>query len=141
MSQPNVDLLWSKVRDPKIQTLIGALGIELTHIGSDGVRGTMPVDGRTVQYFGQLHGGASVALAETLSSIGACVHIDLQKEAAVGLEINANHVRAASSGRVHGEAKPVHLGKRTQIWAIEIKNEEGKLICTSRCTMAVVSRA
>ena len=105
------------------------------------MRGTMPVDHRTIQYFNILHGGASVALAETLASCGAGIHIDLDRQMVVGLEINANHLRGVSGGnglKVHGEAKPIHIGRKTQVWSIEIKNDEGKLVCTSRCTLAVV---
>jgi 1,4-dihydroxy-2-naphthoyl-CoA hydrolase len=135
----NIDLLWEKIRDPKIHTMIEVLGIEITHIGMDSIRGTMPVDDRTVQYYGMLHGGASVAFAESLASLGSLAHVDITKEKVVGLEINANHIRGvAHGGRVTGEGRPVHIGKRTQVWQIEIKNEEGKLVCVSRCTIAVI---
>ena len=121
-------------------TLIEHLGIEFTEIGADFVRGTMPVDGRTRQPYGLLHGGASVALAETLGSTGASMCIDPKEYQCVGQEINANHVRAARAGVVTGTARPVHLGGRTQVWAIDLVNEAGKLVCTSRLTVAVIRR-
>lgn len=122
-------------------TLIEHLGIEFTEIGGDFIRGTMPVDGRTRQPYGLLHGGASVALAETLGSTGAVMCIDPKEYQCVGQEINANHVRAARAGLVTGTARPVHLGGRTQVWAIDLVNEAGKLVCTSRLTVAVIRRS
>jgi 1,4-dihydroxy-2-naphthoyl-CoA hydrolase len=116
------------------------LGILFTEIGADYIRGTMPVDERTVQPFGLLHGGASVALAETLGSTGAAMCVDAEKYQVVGQEINANHVRAARSGLVTGTARPAHIGGRTQVWTIEIVNEAGLLVCISRITMAVIKR-
>jgi 1,4-dihydroxy-2-naphthoyl-CoA hydrolase len=121
-------------------TLVGHLGIEFTEIGADFIRATMPVDGRTRQPYGLLHGGASVALAETLGSTGAVMCVDTKEYQCVGQEINANHVRAARSGLVTGTARPVHLGGRTQVWTIDIVNEAGKLACTSRLTVAVIRR-
>jgi 1,4-dihydroxy-2-naphthoyl-CoA hydrolase len=121
-------------------TLIEHLGIEFTEIGDDFIRGTMPVDGRTRQPYGLLHGGASVALAETLGSTGATMCVDSTEYQCVGQEINANHVRAARAGLVTGTARPVHLGGRTQVWTIDIANEAGKLVCTSRLTMAIIRR-
>jgi 1,4-dihydroxy-2-naphthoyl-CoA hydrolase len=121
-------------------TLIEHLGIEFTEIGDDFIRGTMPVDGRTRQPYGLLHGGASVALAETLGSTGAAMCVDAEKYQCVGQEINANHVRAARSGHVTGTARPVHVGGRSQVWTIDIVNEAGHLVCTSRLTMAVIRR-
>jgi uncharacterized protein (TIGR00369 family) len=100
----------------------------------------MPVDGRTRQPYGLLHGGASVALAETLGSMGATLCIDTEAYQCVGQEINANHVRAARSGLVTGTARPVHLGARSQVWTIDIVNAAGKLLCTSRLTLAVIRR-
>jgi 1,4-dihydroxy-2-naphthoyl-CoA hydrolase len=144
MSQDNVDLLRARIRDPQLGTLIDALGIEFTYLGADAVRATMPVDHRTVQYFNMLHGGASVALAETLASCAGAVHVDLGKQRVVGLEINANHLRGVPGGadlKVHGEAKPLHLGRKTQVWSVEIKGDDGKLVCVSRCTLAVVDHA
>jgi len=121
-------------------TLIANLGILFTEIGSDFVRGTMPVDRRTVQPYGLLHGGASVALAETLGSMGAAMCVDAAEYQVVGQEINANHVRAARSGLVTGTARAVHLGGRTHVWTIDIVNEAQKLVCISRITMAVIKR-
>ena len=121
-------------------TLNGNLGILFTEVGDDFVRGTMPVDERTMQPYGLLHGGASVALAETLGSMGASMCVDGNEYQVVGQEINANHVRAARRGLVTGTARPVHLGGRTQVWSIEIVDAAGKLICISRLTMAVIKR-
>src|SRR5271154_1251216 len=122
------------------ETLNGSLGIVFTEIGADFVRGTMPVDERTMQPYGLLHGGASVALAETLGSMGAAMCVDANEYQVVGQEINANHVRAARRGIVTGTARSVHLGGRTQVWSIDIVNEAQKLICISRITMAVIKR-
>jgi len=121
-------------------TMIRHLGILFTEIGDDFIRGTMPVDERTRQPYGLLHGGASVALAETLGSMGASMCIDAERYLCLGQEINANHVRAARTGIVTGTARPAHVGGRSQVWTIEIVNEGGKLLCTSRLTMAVIRR-
>ena len=121
-------------------TLIGHLGISFTEIGADFIRGTMPVDTRTVQPYGLLHGGASVALAETLGSMGAAMCVNAEEYQVVGQEINANHVRAARSGLVMGTARAVHLGGRTHVWSIDIVNDAQKLVCISRITMAVIRR-
>ncbi len=119
-------------------TLMEALGIRMTAIGDDWLQGTMPVDRRTHQPYGLLHGGASVALAETLGSSAAMLTLDASKERAVGLDINANHVRGVLSGTVTGTARPLHIGRSTQVWEIRIEDEAGKLVCISRLTMAVV---
>ncbi len=121
-------------------TLIDHLGIHFTELGDDFLRGTMPVDVRTVQPYGLLHGGASVALAETLGSMGAAMCVDTAGYQCVGQEINANHVRAARSGVVTGTARPIHIGGRTQVWGIDIVNEADKLVCVSRITIAVIKR-
>jgi 1,4-dihydroxy-2-naphthoyl-CoA hydrolase len=123
-----------------IDNLAAHLGIEFIEIGTDYVRARMPVDERTRQPFGILHGGASVALAETLGSIGASCCIDLSHQYCVGLEINANHVRSVREGYVYGKAKPLHLGKSTQIWEIRITDEADKLVCISRITLAVLDK-
>ena len=115
-----------------------AIGIEITELTSDSIKGTMPVDHRTVQPMKILHGGASVALAETLGSIASNLIVDNSRFACVGLDINANHLRPASSGYVTGEAKAIHIGKKTHVWSIEIKNEKGQMVCISRLTMAVI---
>jgi 1,4-dihydroxy-2-naphthoyl-CoA hydrolase len=120
--------------------LIDHLGIHFTEIGADFVRGTMPVDARTIQPYGLLHGGASVALAETLGSMGAAMCIDAADYQCVGQEINANHVRAARSGVVTGTARPIHIGGRTHVWGIDIVNDANKLVCVSRITMAIIKR-
>src|ERR1700689_3431713 len=109
-------------------TLIANLGILFTEIGDDFVRGTMPVDARTRQPYGLLHGGASVALAETLGSTGATMCVDTTQFLCLGQEINANHVRAARAGLVTGTARPVHLGGRTQVWTTDIRDDAGNLV-------------
>jgi 1,4-dihydroxy-2-naphthoyl-CoA hydrolase len=116
------------------------LEIVITEIGEHFLKGTMPVDHRTVQPMGILHGGASVALAETLGSLAASLVIDSGKKYCVGIDINANHIRAAKKGLVTGVATPLHLGTSTQVWSIEIKDEEDRLVCISRLTMAVLDR-
>jgi 1,4-dihydroxy-2-naphthoyl-CoA hydrolase len=100
----------------------------------------MPVDARTKQPFGLLHGGASVALAESLGSLAGTMCLDAAKEMAVGLDINANHVRAVTEGVVTGTARPLHIGRSTQVWEIRIEDEQGRLVCISRLTLAVVPR-
>ena len=117
------------------------IGIEFTEIGPDYLRGRMPVDARTIQPYGILHGGASVALAETLGSTAASLVIDRTQQRCVGQEINANHVRAASKGFVIGTARPVHLGRRSHVWEIRITDEQERLVCISRITMYVLDRA
>jgi 1,4-dihydroxy-2-naphthoyl-CoA hydrolase len=119
-------------------TLLEVLGIHVTAVGDDWLQGTMPVDHRTHQPYGLLHGGASVALAETLGSTAAMLTLDPDKERAVGLDINANHVRGVTRGIVTGTARPLHIGRSTQVWEIRIEEESGKLVCMSRLTMAVV---
>ncbi|HET7202200.1 MAG TPA: hotdog fold thioesterase [Steroidobacteraceae bacterium] len=114
------------------------LGIALTEIGSDYLRGTLPVDERTRQPFGLLHGGASVTLAETLGSMAANFCVDTTKFYCVGQEINANHVRSARSGHVTGTARPIHLGSRSHVWDIRIEDAAGRLTCVSRLTMSVI---
>jgi 1,4-dihydroxy-2-naphthoyl-CoA hydrolase len=119
-------------------TMIEALGIRFTDIGEDWLRGTMPVDHRTHQPYGLLHGGASVVLAETLGSMAAMLTLDPSQEAAVGLDINANHVRGVRNGTVTGTARAVHVGRSTQVWEIRIETDAGELVCISRITMAVI---
>lgn len=113
------------------------LGIEITEIGDDFLRGRVPVDDRTKQPFGLLHGGVSVVLAETLGSMGA-FYASPEGWHAVGLDINANHLRAAKDGWVTGTARPVHLGRTTQVWQIDMANDAGELTCVSRITMAML---
>ena len=119
-------------------SLAGHLDIRFTEIGPDYLRGTMPVDERTRQPFGLLHGGASVSLAETLGSVAANCCVDGPKFYCVGQEINDNHLRSARSGQVTGTARPVHLGSRSQVWDIRIEDEQGRLTCVSRLTMSVL---
>lgn len=117
---------------------IGRLGIEITELGEDFVRGTMPVDDRTRQPFGLLHGGSSVLLAETLASWAANLCLDDPiKQQAVGVEINANHIRGVRSGVVTGTARPVHVGRATQVWDVRVEDEQGRLVCVSRLTVAI----
>lgn len=121
-------------------TMASHLGIEFIELGSDYVKAKMPVDERTHQPFGMLHGGASVALAETLGSVAAYISVDMDQYYCVGLEINANHIRAMRSGYVYGTAKPLHQGKATQVWEIRIENDAGQLVCISRITNMVLKR-
>lgn len=120
------------------QTLINTLEIEILEASPDKVVATMPVQPKVHQPFGLLHGGASVALAETIASIGAFLSVADQGMVAVGLEINANHLRGVRDGIVTATATPIHKGRTTQVWSIEIKNEEGKMVCISRCTLAII---
>jgi 1,4-dihydroxy-2-naphthoyl-CoA hydrolase len=121
-------------------TLAEHLGIRVTEIGPDYLRATMPVNSHTHQPNGILHGGASVALAETVGSLAANLCVDVTKYVCVGQEINANHVRSVASGLVTATARPYHVGGRSQVWGIEIRDESDKLVCVSRLTMAVVER-
>lgn len=128
------------LRQMSKNTMVEHLGIEFTALGDDSISARMPVDHRTHQPFGLLHGGASVALAETLGSVAAHCCLDPERQAAVGLDINANHLRAVKNGWVYGTASPLHIGRTTQVWDIRIKNEEGALVCISRITMAVLEK-
>jgi len=136
--------IWS--RKPDLENITAAaantasstLGIEFLEIGDDYLTGRMPVDARTVQPHHILHGGASVVLAETLGSVAANYCVRGTNRVAVGLEINANHLRPVSSGWVIGTARPIHIGATTQVWDIRIKTEDGKAVCVSRLTMAVI---
>lgn len=120
-------------------TLVDALGIRIVEVGDDYIKASMPVDDRTRQPLGILHGGASVALAETLGSIAANMAVD-ENSYCVGLEINANHISKASEGEVTGITKPIHIGRTTQVWEIKISRADGKLSCISRITMAVMDK-
>ncbi len=117
-------------------TMVEHLGIEFLEIGADYLRAKMPVDHRTKQPAGLLHGGASVVLAETLGSVAARLCLDKDRKGIVGLEINANHIRPVSEGWVTGITNPIHIGRATQIWEVKIYNEEEKLVCISRLTVA-----
>ena len=120
--------------------MVEHLGIRFTEIGDDFLLATMPVDHRTKQPLGLLHGGASVALAETIGSVGATLCLDLNRQYAVGLEINTNHIKSAKDGVVTGKALPIHIGKGTHVWSIEIRNDKEELVAISRITMAILDR-
>ncbi|SET33580.1 uncharacterized domain 1-containing protein [Oceanobacillus limi] len=121
-------------------TLMEALGIEVVSLDKNLVTMTMPVDERTHQPAGFLHGGANVALAESAASIGACLHVDLEAYNVFGMEINANHIKSKRDGVVTANASPLHVGKTTMVWEVKIVDEEDKLICISRCTVGVVPK-
>ncbi len=121
-------------------TLAEQLGIEFVTIGEDYLEARMPVDHRTHQPFGLLHGGASVALAETMGSVAATLCVDDTKQFCVGLEVNANHIRGVKEGFVTGITKPIHIGKKTQVWETRISTPDGGLVCVSRITMAVLDK-
>lgn len=135
-----MDSTLEKLQQWRKNTMVEHLGIELTEYGEGFLCGKMPVDHRTHQPMGLLHGGASVALAETLASIGAALSVDLTKKACVGLEINANHIRGVREGWVYGRASAVHIGRSTQVWEIKITNETGEMVCLSRMTVAVIDK-
>lgn len=120
-------------------TMVSHLGIEMTAIGDNYLEGRMPVDERTRQPLGLLHGGASLALAESLASTAASMVVDLSKEYCVGLEINGNHISSCTEGYVMGRATPIHMGKRTQVWEIRITQDD-RLVCISRMTAVVIPR-
>jgi len=137
--------IWHRVElDPAALTrgeansLAAHLGIVITEIGNDFVTAAMPVDARTVQPHGRLHGGASVALAETVGSLAANLTLDPAKQIAVGLDINANHIRSVTEGWVIGVCRPIHIGRTTHVWQIEIRDEAQRLTCVSRFTVAVL---
>ena len=127
-----------KINEFNDKTMVGHIGIEIMEAGKDFVSGRMPVDKRTTQPYGLLHGGASVAFAESIGSLAGSFHIDWEKEAVVGIEINANHLKSVRSGWVYGRATPVKIGKRIQVWKINITNEDEEAVCISRLTLAVV---
>jgi 1,4-dihydroxy-2-naphthoyl-CoA hydrolase len=135
-TQTSVEQLQALSRD----TLVDTIGIRVTEIGADFLRVSMPVSPRTHQPMGVLHGGASVALAETAGSLAANMCVDQARYVCMGQEINANHIRPVSSGIVTATARPYHIGKRTHVWGIEIRDEQQRLVCVSRLTMAVVDR-
>lgn len=124
-----------------LNTSISHLGIQFIEVGEDFVRGTMPVDQRTKQPYGLLHGGSSAMLAETLASVAANMCVEKEGQQAVGLELNCNHVRGVTQGVVTGTARPVHIGRKTQVWDIRIEDERRKLCCVSRLTLAVIETA
>jgi 1,4-dihydroxy-2-naphthoyl-CoA hydrolase len=130
----------SDIENLRANTLVETLAIDVTEIGPDYLVGRMPVNSRVHQMFGVLHGGASLALAETLGSVAANMVIDDKRQYGVGLEINANHLRSVSSGFVTGTTKPFHIGGTTQVWSIEIRGDDGKPVCISRLTIAIRDR-
>jgi len=121
--------------------MVEHLGIEFSGHGKDFIEARMPVDHRTHQPMGLLHGGASVALAETLGSVASSLLIDLNKQACVGIEINANHIKSVRHGYVTGKAMPIHIGKKTHVWDIRITSDSGELVCISRLTVAIIDKA
>ena len=129
-----------KVNNSFQDTMMSVLGIEITDFGDHYISGKMPVDTRTKQPFGLLHGGASAAFAETLGSIGAGKHVDLEEYSVVGVELNSSHLKAVRTGWVFGKATPIRVGRTIQVWGIDIKNQEDDLVCKSRLTLAVIKR-
>ncbi len=136
----NTNITVDKLNKMNANTLMEQLGIEFVEIGDDYIKAKMPVDHRTHQPYGLLHGGASVSLAETMGSVASVCMLDLSKQYCVGLEINANHLKGVRSGVVIGTVKPIHTGKSTHVWEISIRNEQDDLVCISRITMAVLDK-
>ena len=132
-TQPTVESI-NNMGDKSMST---HLGIEIVEVGDDFISARMPVNEKTTQPYGILHGGASCVLAETLGSIGGAFCVDMHTQIVVGLEINANHLRPAKSGYVTGTARPIHIGRTTHVWDIKITNEKGDMVCVSRLTLAV----
>ncbi len=129
-----------KLNDFQKNTITEVLGIEITDFGPDYFCGKMPVDHRTVQPYGSLHGGASAVLAESLGSIAGGMKVNRDTQTVVGVEINCNHLRSARDGWVYGKATPVKIGRKIHVWNIEIKNEDDKLVAVSRLTLAVIDK-
>ena len=129
-----------KLNDFQKNTITEVLGIEITDFGPDYFCGKMPVDHRTVQPYGLLHGGASAVLAETLGSIAGGMQVNLETQSVVGVEINCNHLRSARDGWVYGKATSIKIGRKIHVWNIEIKNEGDKLVAVSRLTLAVIDK-
>ena len=129
-----------KIEERSGNTMVSTLGIEITDFGEEYLCGKMPVDDRTKQPFGLLHGGASVALAETLGSMGAGMHVDLENYSVVGIEINSSHLKAMKDGWVYGKAVPIRIGRKIQVWDIDIKDEKDNMVCKSRLTLAVIKK-
>ena len=129
-----------KINNFNSKTMVGHIGIEILEANNEYVRGRMPVDKRTIQPYGLLHGGASVAFAESLGSYAGSLHVNWEKEAVVGIEINANHLKSVRSGYVFGKATPIKIGKKIHVWNIDITNENKDLICISRLTLAIINQ-
>ena len=130
----------SHLQEISKNTMVDHLGIEFLELGKNYITAKMPVDPRTTQPMGLLHGGASIALAETLGSVASSILVDMNKFHCVGLEINANHIKSARKGYVTGKATPIHLGKKTHVWDIKITNEKDDFVCVSRLTVAVIEK-
>ena len=128
------------ISDRSKGTMVSALGIEITDLGDEYISGKMPVDERTKQPFGLLHGGASAAFAETLGSIGAGNQVNLEQYSVVGIELNSSHLKAVKSGWVYGKATPIRIGRTIQVWDINITNEKDEAVCKSRLTLAVIKK-
>ena len=133
--QPDIDVINNSLNSG---TICEQLGIVVTEVGDDYIRGTMPADARTFQPFGVVHGGANVVLAESLGSIAGAHVIDLTAAKCLGQEVSATHLRPVSSGLVTGTARPIHLGKRSQVWEIRLEDDQGRLSCISKLTLAVI---
>ena len=129
-----------EVNDRSKGTMVSTLGIEITDFGDEHISGKMPVDDRTKQPFGLLHGGASAAFAETLGSIGAGSQVDLKQYSVVGIELSSSHLKAVKNGWVHGKATPIRIGKTIQVWDINIKNDNDDVVCKSRLTLAIIKK-
>lgn len=129
-----------KINDKVENTMVSTLGIEITDFGDQYISGKMPVDERTIQPFGLLHGGANAAFAETLGSMGAGSQIDLVKYSVVGIELNSSHLKAVKEGWVYGKATPIRIGRTIQVWDIIINNEKNDIVCKSRLTLAVIKK-
>lgn len=139
--QPKIEDRIKKLFSVTKRSMVDTLGITFTSFKEDEVKATMPVDENTIQPFGILHGGASVALAETVASIGAWLNVKEEEKTAVGIEINANHLRAIKKGGdIQGVAIPIHRGRQTQVWETKIYNQDEKLVCLSRCTLAIIDQ-
>lgn len=133
--RPDIEVINNSINQG---TICEQLGIVVTEVGDDFIKGTMPADARTFQPFGVVHGGANVVLAESLGSIGGAHVIDISQAVCLGQEVSATHLRPVSSGLVTGTAKPIHLGRRSQVWEIRLENDQGKLTCISKLTLAIV---
>ena len=129
-----------EVNDRSKGTMVSTLGIEITDFGDEHISGKMPVDDRTKQPFGLLHGGASAAFAETLGSIGARSQVDREQYSVVGIELSSSHLKAVKNGWVYGKATPIRIGRTIQVWDINIKNDNGEVVCKSRLTLAVIKK-
>ena len=136
----NKEKLLQKMSHLNNNTMATAIGLELIDVGKDYICGKIPVDERTKQSLGLLHGGASVALAETLGSIGGNMLLNSEKESVVGIEINANHLKSVKKGWVYGKASPINIGKKIQVWKILITDESNNKVCISRLTLAVIRK-